>query len=217
MLRLHDFPASANCYKVRLLLAQLGVDYERVPVDIFAGESQTDEYRAMNPAGRTPVLELENGETIAESGAILLYLGEGTDLLPVERLGRARAAQWLFFEQNLLEPNVGTARFWLLTGRAEGNAEIVARCQAMGLAALGVLDAHLGSHEFLLGPRYSVADIGLYGYTHLAGDSGIDTDRFAAVGDWLARVRETPRFMNDLEDYPAHAHAGVARSIHDTY
>jgi glutathione S-transferase len=213
VLRLHDFGASANCYKVRLLLAQLGLEYERVPVDIFAGESQTAEYRAKNPAGRTPVLELENGETVAESGAILLYLAEGTDLLPVERLGRARAAQWLFFEQNLLEPNVGTARFWLLTGRAEGNEAVLARAQKMGLAALGVLDSHLGGRAFLLGERYSVADIGLYGYTHVAREAGIDTDRFDAVRDWLARVRETPGFMNDLEAYPAHAAPG-GDSVH---
>ena len=215
MLRLHDFAASANCYKVRLLLAQLGREYERVPVDIFAGESQTDEYRAKNPAGRTPVLELDNGETVAESGAILLYLAEGTDLLPVERLGRARAAQWLFFEQNLLEPNLGTARFWLLTGRAEGNEAVLARAQKMGLAALGVLDRHLTGRSFLLGERYSVADIGLYGYTHVAREAGIDTDQFGAVRDWLARVRETPGFMNDLEAYPAGAHPSAARSVHD--
>jgi glutathione S-transferase len=215
MLRLHDFGPSANCYKVRLLLAQLGLEVERVPVDIFAGESQTEEYRAKNPAGRTPVLELESGETLAESGAILLYLAEGTECLPPDPLGRARAAQWLFFEQNLLEPNVGTARFWLLTGRAEGNEAVLARCQAMGLAALGVLDAHLARNDFLLGERYSVADIGLYGYTHVARESGIDTDRFDAVRAWLARVRETPGYVNDLEPYPPHAHPSAARSLHD--
>jgi len=208
VLRLHDFGPSANCYKVRLLLAQLGLAYERVPVDIFAGDSQTDAYRAKNPAGRTPVLELENGETLAESGAILLYLAEGTDLLPVERFGRARAAQWLFFGQNLLEPNVGTARFWLLTGRAEGNEAVLEKAQTMGRAALGILDSHLVRNEFLLGERYSVADIGLYGYTHVARESGIDTDRFHAVREWLGRVQATPGFMNDLEAYPANAGPG---------
>jgi len=208
VLRLHDFGPSANCYKVRLLLAQLGLSYERVPVDIFAGDSQTESYRAKNPAGRTPVLELENGETLAESGAILLYLAEETDFLPVERFGRARAAQWLFFEQNLLEPNVGTARFWLLTGRAEGNEAVLEKAQTMGRAALGTLDSHLGRNEFLLGERYSVADIGLYGYTHVARESGIDTDRFDAVREWLGRVQATPGFMNDLEAYPANAGPG---------
>ncbi|HXH88753.1 MAG TPA: glutathione S-transferase family protein [Gaiellaceae bacterium] len=208
MIRLHDFGPSANCYKVRLLLAQLGLAYERVPVDIFAGDSQTEAYRAKNPAGRTPVLELENGETLAESGAILLYLAEGTDFLPVERFGRARAAQWLFFEQNLLEPNVGTARFWLLTGRAEGNEAVLEKAQTMGRAALGILDSHLGRNEFLLGERYSVADIGLYGYTHVARESGVDTDRFDAVREWLGRVQATPGFVNDLEAYPANAGPG---------
>lgn len=119
MLRLYDYAASANCYKARLALAQLGLEYERVPVDIFAGESTTPAYREKNPAGRTPVLEPDSGEALAESNAILLYLGEGTPLVPGPLLERARVWQWLFFEQNLFEPNVGTARFWRLTGREE--------------------------------------------------------------------------------------------------
>ena len=143
MLRLYDFAASANCYKVRLLAAQLGLELERVPVDLFAGESQTPEHMARNPAGRTPVLELESGEHLAESGAILLYLAEGTPLLPADKLGRARAAQWLFFEQNLLEPNIGTGRFWILTGRAEGHEQLVERWQKVGRHSLDVLERHL--------------------------------------------------------------------------
>ena len=120
MIRLYDYTASANCFKVRLLLALLGRPYERVPIDIFAGESSTPEYLAKNPAGRTPLLELESGEPIAESNAILLYLGEGTPFVPESLEERARVWGWLFFEQNLLEPNVGTARFWRLTGRDVG-------------------------------------------------------------------------------------------------
>ncbi len=118
-MKLYDYGPSANCLKVRILLAHLGLPYERVPVDIFAGDSQTPEHLSRNPAGRTPVLELDSGETLAESNAILLFLARGSQYLPTEPLDEARVWQWLFFEQNLLEPNVGTARFWRLTGRDE--------------------------------------------------------------------------------------------------
>ena len=140
MLRLYDYPASANCYKARLLLAQLGLPYERVAVDIFAGESTTAEHLARNPAGRTPVLELDSGETIAESNAILLYLGEGTPFVPDALAERARVWQWLFFEQNLFEPNVGTARFWRLTGRDSLKPEVFEARLDSARAGLETLD-----------------------------------------------------------------------------
>ncbi|MBA2460897.1 MAG: glutathione S-transferase family protein [Actinobacteria bacterium] len=213
MLRLHDFAASANCYKVRLLLAQLGIEYERVPVDLFAGESQTDAYLAKNPAGRAPVLELDSGDHLAESGAILLLLAEGTPLLPDDRLGRARATQWLFFEQNLLEPNIGTARFWLLTGRAEGHDALLERWRSLGRSALAVLERQLARTDFLLGEHYSVSDIGLYAYTHVASEAGLELPEFRAVEAWLRRVEATSGFINDLEPYPKHAGRG-GRSAH---
>ena len=212
-MKLYDFKGSGNCYKVRLLAAQLGLDLELVPVDLFAGESQTAEHFARNPAGRTPVLELDSGEHLAESGAILLYLAEGTPFLPRDKLGRARAAQWLFFEQNLLEPNIGTGRFWILTGRAEGHDELVRRWQRVGRHALAVLERRLDGNDFLLDSGYSVADIGLYAYTHLAGDAGIELADYPGVEAWLRRVEATPGFMNDLEAYPEHAGSG-GRSAH---
>jgi glutathione S-transferase len=211
--RLYDFGASANCYKIRLVAAQLGLDLELVPVDLFAGESQTKEHLRRNPAGRTPVLELDSGEHLAESGAILLYLAEGTPLLPADRLGRARAAQWLFFEQNLLEPNIGTARFWLLTGRARGHEGLLERWQKLGRQSLGVLERQLAGSDFLLGERYSVADIGLYAYTHVADEAGLDVGEFPGVVAWLRRVEDQPGFINDLQPYPEHAGAG-GRSAH---
>ena len=210
-MKLYDSAVSANCYKVRLLLAQLGVPYERVPVDIFAGEAQTDEHLRRNPAGRTPVLELDSGEHLPESGAILLYLAEGTPLLPDDPVERARVTGWLFFEQNLLEPNIGTGRFWLHTGRAEGHDELLERWRSMGRSALEVLERGLASSDFLLGERYSVADIGLYAYTHVAPDFGLDLG--PAGRAWLGRVEATPGFMNDLEPYPGHAGSG-GRSAH---
>ena len=191
-MKLYDFGASANCYKVRLLAAQLGLELELVPVDLFAGESQTRKHLERNPAGRTPVLELESGEHLAESGAILLYLAEGTPLLPDDKLGRARAAQWLFFEQNLLEPNIGTGRFWILTGRAEGHEALVARWQKVGRHSLDVLERRLAATEFLLDTGYSVADIGLYAYTHVAGEGGFDLAPYPAIREWLGRVRAQP-------------------------
>jgi glutathione S-transferase len=215
VLRLYDYAASANCYKARLLLAQLGLDYERVPVDIFAGESTTSDYRAKNPAGRTPVLELDSGETIAESNAILLYLGEGTPFVPEELVERARVWQWLFFEQNLFEPNVGTARFWRLTSRDTASPEVFAARLESARAALGVLDDGLRGQEFLLGRGYTVADVSLYAYAHVAGDAGIDLAAHPAVVAWLRRVEGTPGFMNDLEPYPESARAGAGgRSVH---
>jgi glutathione S-transferase len=214
-MKLYDYAASANCLKVRLLLAHLGLPYERVPIDIFAGESQTPEHLARNPAGRTPVLELDSGETLAESNAILLFLARGTPYLPAEPVEEARVWQWLFFEQNLVEPNVGSARFWRLTGRDKGRREAWERHRASGTAALGILERHVADNDFLVGSRYTVADIGLYAYTHVAPDAEINLDALPAVRAWLARVESQAGFVNDLEPYPPSARAGAGgASVH---
>ena len=207
MLQLYDYPASANCLKARVLLRHLEVEWERLPVDLFAGETGTDEYLAVNPAGRTPVLLVEESEPIAESGAILLYLAEGTPYLPDDRLERARVHQWLFFEQNLLEPNVGTARFWKLTGRDRLRPEVFEQKVEAGRDAIEVLERGLAGRQFLVGDRYGVADIALYAYTHVAGDAGIDMAPYRAVAEWLARIEEQPGFVNDLQPYPPNAQA----------
>jgi glutathione S-transferase len=206
---LFDYGPSANCLKVRVLLRQLGIEHERVPVDIFAGESRTDEYLALNPAGRTPALRLDDGRAIAESNAILLFLAEGSALLPEDRVELAHLHQWLFFEQNLLEPNVGTARFWRLTGRDAARPEAFAQCREAGESALETLDRFLAGHDFLAGGRYSVADVALYAYTHVAHEGGIDMSAYPSIGPWLARVEATDGFENDLEPYPANARAGT--------
>ena len=214
-MRLYDYAASANCYKARLLLAQLGLAYERAPVDIFAGESTTPAYRAKNPAGRTPVLELDSGATIAESNAILLYLGEGTPFVPDDLLERARVWQWLFFEQNLFEPNVGTARFWRLTGRDAERPEVFAARLESAQGALAALDAGLRGREFLVGDRYTVADVSLFAYAHVGGDAAIDMTAYPDVAAWLRRVESTPGFVNDLEPYPPSARLGAGgASVH---
>jgi glutathione S-transferase len=213
--KLYDFGASANCFKVRLLLAQLGIPYERVPVDLFSGETGSPQYLARNPAGRTPVLELDDGRSIPESNAILLFLAEGSGFIPLDRFELARVHGWLFLEQNLVEGNIGTARFWRLTGRDVGNEASVERLAAAGAGALTALERALELEPFLVGGRYGVADVSLYAYVHVAGDAGIDLGRFPAVGEWLRRVGATPAFVNDLEPYPPNARAGYGTRAAD--
>jgi glutathione S-transferase len=211
-LRLYDYDASGNCYKVRLLLALLGVEYERVPIDIFAGDTLTAEYARLNPSRETPVLELHDGRTLAQSNAILWYLAEGTPYLPDEPFERAQVAQWLFFEQERVMSGIGSARFRLLTGR---QPELVAARFALGEDALRSLDAHLADRDHLVGERCSIADISCFAYTHVAPDAGYDLAAFPAVARWLERVRAEPGFVDDLVPYPENAHRGRSRSIYD--
>src|SRR5215213_7819755 len=190
-MRLHDYPASANCYKVRLLLALLGRDYERVAVDIFAGDTLTDAYAALNPVRETPVLELDSGATIAQSGAVLWYLAEGTPYLPGGRLERAHVLQWLAFEQERVMGGIGGPRFRRLTGRPEipGRLEI-------GAAALGLLDAELAARDWLVGDRCTIADLAVFGYGHRAADVGLQPGPHLAA--WIVRIRALPGFVDDL-------------------
>ena len=201
MLRLYDHPASGNCYKARLLLAHLDAPYERVEVDIFAGEALEGVHRRRNPAGRVPVLELEDGTFVAESGAILLFLSEGTEYLPEDRLERARVWQWLFFEQNQIEPSVATARVMKWRGRDVERPDAYAHRTAWANEALDSLDAHLAENEFLLGDAYTVADIASYGYTHVAHEV-VDMSGRPAIAAWIGRVEAQTDFMNDLAPLP---------------
>jgi glutathione S-transferase len=193
MLRLHDFLSSGNGYKCRLLLHQLGIPYERVELDILKGETRTPEFLAKNPNGRIPALELEDGTVLAESNAILFYLAEGTPFLPQGRLERAQALQWLFFEQYSHEPFVAVARFirHLLPEDSPRRAELP-RLERGGYAALGVMERRLADRPFLVADRYTIADIGLYAYTHVAGEGGFDLEPYPAVRAWLARVAAQP-------------------------
>jgi glutathione S-transferase len=201
VLRLYDHPASGNCYKARLLLAHLDAPYERVEVDIFAGEALEAEHRRRNPAGRVPVLELEDGTFVAESGAILLFLSEETEYLPDDRLERARVWQWLFFEQNQIEPSVATARVMQWRGGDVERPDAYAHRTAWANEALDSLDAHLAENEFLLGDSYTVADIANYGYTHVAHEV-VDMSGRPAVAAWIGRVEAQTGFMNDLAPLP---------------
>jgi glutathione S-transferase len=214
-LTLYDYAASANCYKVRLLLAQLERPYRRVSVDIFAGETLTDRFAEMNPMRTTPVLGIPPDRFLPESNAILLYLAEGTPFLPDDAEARAHVYRWLIFEQTDVMPTMGGLRFRLLTRRLEPDSPDALRRLHGAQATLALLDRHLDHREFFVGDRYTIADIGLFAYTHVAGDAGLDLGRYPGVQAWLARVREQPRFSNDLEPYPENAFPGKGKSTYD--
>jgi glutathione S-transferase len=172
-LRLYDYPASCNCYKVRLLLAQLGRPYERVRVDIFDGDTLTDEYAQINPARTTPVLETPDG-FLPESNAILVYLAAGTPLLPEDPFERAEVVRWLVYEQTDVVPTMGGLRFRLLVGRLTPEDPDAIRRHEGAQEVLRLLDEHLATREFLVGDRYTIADVAVYGYSHVAHEAGID-------------------------------------------
>jgi glutathione S-transferase len=202
---LYEHASSGNCLKCRLLLRELGAAYESVPVDLFLGETRSPEHFARNPDGRVPVLELDSGETIAESGAILLFLAEGSDLLPGGGTARARVHQWMFFEQNRVEAELAVARFMRLAGRDRTQPEAFANRLERGRDALAALARGLDDgRAFVAGDAYTVADIALYGYVHCAGDAGADPRRLDSVASWLDRVEARPGFVNDLAPVPAH-------------
>jgi glutathione S-transferase len=214
MFRLYDYAASCNCYKVRLLLAQLGLPYERVPIDIFAGETLTDEYARINPARTTPVLETEHGY-LCESNAILAYIAAGTPLLPAEPFELAEVMRWLIFEQTDVIPTMGGLRFRLLVGRLKPDDPDAVRRRDGAHEVLALLDEHLAQRAFFVDDRYTIADIAVYGYTHLAHEAGLDLEPYAGVRRWFARVEAQPGYMEDVAPYGANAAPGAGRSIYD--
>jgi glutathione S-transferase len=197
--RLHDYLSSGNGYKVRLLLTQLGIPFQRIEYDITRGETRTPEFlQNVNANGRIPVLETEEGTLLPESDAILFYLAEGTPFLPEDRLGKARTLQWMFFEQYSHEPNVAVARAWLHVFDVEMTQERRAALetrQKLGYDALGVMEEHLNSNDYFVGGRYSVADIALYAYTHVADEGGFDLGGYPAILAWLERVSSQPEYI----------------------
>ena len=202
MLRLYDFLPSGNGYKVRLLLTQLGIPFERVEINILKGESRTREFLKKSANGRIPVLQLESGEFLAESNAMLFYFSENTEFLPTEKLLRAQVLQWLFFEQYSHEPNIATSRFWISElGKADEYREALEQKRQAGYAALSVMEKHLTSHSFFVDRRYTIADIGLYAYTHVAHEGGFDLTKFPAIQAWLERVKSQPRYINITQEF----------------
>jgi glutathione S-transferase len=193
VMRLFDYLDSGNGYKVRLLLAQLGQRYDWTELDIDAGETRTPEFLKRNPNGRIPTLTLDDGTNLAESNAVLWYLAEGTPFVPVDRLGRAQVLQWMFFEQYSHEPYMATPRYIVRHFPADHprRAELPDRL-ARGRAALAVMETHLSTRRFFVAERYTIADVALYAYTHVAPDGGHDLAPYTYVNAWLARVAEQP-------------------------
>ena len=198
-MHLFDYLDSGNGFKVRLLLAQLGQTYDWTKVDIDRGETRTPEFLRRNPNGRIPTLRLDDGTYLAESNAILWYLAEGSRFVPATQLGRAQVLQWMFFEQYSHEPYVATPRYICRHFAADHprRAELPARLEK-GHAALKVMEEHLATRQFFVNERYSIADIALYAYTHVAPDGGLELGNYPNVRAWLARVAAQPNYIELL-------------------
>lgn len=191
---LHDYLPSGNGYKVRLLLRLLGKEYDYREYDIVKGETHTREFLVLNPAGKIPVLELDDGRALSESNAILYYLAQGTPYWPGDVWRQAQVLRWMNFEQYSHEPNIATPRFWLThLGMNEERERMIGAKQAQGKAALAVMEAHLAENDWFVGGHYSIADIALYAYTHVAGEGGFRLADFPSVCHWLERVAAQPR------------------------
>jgi glutathione S-transferase len=195
-MRLYDFLPSGNGYKVRLALRWLGVPFEYHEIDILKGESRTPSFLAKNPFGQIPVLELDDGTCLRESGAILMYLAEGTALLPDHKLLRARVLEWMGFEQTHVDGVISRARFRrmypLVIPTRDHEFEA---WHAEGREALAVLDAHLRDRTFLVDERFTIADITLFAYTHCAEQGGFDLSPYEVLHAWFGRVRQQPGFL----------------------
>jgi glutathione S-transferase len=198
MYKLYSMQRSGNSYKVRLALALLDAPYRAIEIDILRGESRTPEFLAKNPSGQVPLLEVEQGRYIAESNAILWYLAIGTSLVPESRIERAEALQWMFFEQHALEPNIGAAYFWLslVKGGRTLQTHALEDWMERGYAALQVMENHLKTHDYFAAGQLTVADIALYGYTHVADHCDYDLESFPAVRAWLQRVELAEGFVS---------------------
>ena len=190
---LYDSAVSGNCYKVRLLLAHLGMPYERRAVDVVDRSNRPQLLGGLNPALRVPTLVLDDGRPLAESNAILWYLGEGTRFVPDDRYERAQVLQWMFFEQYEHEPAIAVVRFWqAYSGRPEAFADRLEERMRAGHRALAAVEGHLDGRRFLVGERLTLADLSLYAYTHVAHEGGFDLARYPAIQGWLDRVAAEP-------------------------
>jgi glutathione S-transferase len=204
MLLLHSMQMSGNCYKVRLTARQLGIPIQLEDYPVNGSKTRTPEFLAKNPNGRVPLLELDEGRCLAESGAILWYLAEGTRLVPTDKWSRAETLQWMFFEQYSHEPYVAVARFWLSYApkdELEKRRHLLPEWHAKGNAALGVMETRLLRRAWFAGEAYSIADVALYGYTHAAEEGGFDLGKYPAISAWLKRVASEPNHITLNESW----------------
>lgn len=204
MYTLYSMQRSGNCYKVRLALAQLDIPHNLVEIDILKGETHTPDFLAKNPNGQIPLLEIEPNRYLAESNAILWFLADGTHLAGGSPMDRARVLQWMFFEQHAIVPSIGAAYFWLclVKGGRDLQRHALDDWMEEGTRSLNVLDKHIGQHRYFAGDHFTVADIAIYSYTHLAEQSEFDLKLFPALRDWHARVEAQPRHVV-MEERPA--------------
>jgi glutathione S-transferase len=191
---LYDSRVSGNCYKVRLLLAHLAREYERRELDVVDRSNREEVLGDLNPGLRVPTVVLDDGRALGESGAILWYFGDATEYVPTDPFERAKVLQWMFFEQYSHEPYVAVARFWLTKG-IEVEPDALAERQRVGYRALDALERGLDEREFLVGDRYSIADIALYAYTHVADEGGFDLRGYPRIRAWLDRVTAQARHV----------------------
>jgi glutathione S-transferase len=203
MYRVYGMLSSGNCYKVYLALKQLRQPFQWLHTDIMQGASRTSEFLAMNPIGKVPTLEIAPGKYLAESNAILFYLAEDSSLLPADRYERGQVLQWMFFEQYNHEPYVAVARFIkVFLGNPPERQDDLAMRLKRGYQALDIMERHLAANNYFVGNRYSIADIALYAYTHVADEGGFDLTNYPAINAWLARVRAQPDHAT-MQDSPA--------------
>ena len=196
MYKLYDFLPSGNSYKVRLLLNLLGIPYRRVDVNILEGETRTSEFLAKNPNGKIPLLEIAGDRFLAESNAILYYLSQNTKYFSSNKYLQAQIMQWLYFEQYSHEPNIATSRYWIsILQQPEKYREQLKQKHKLGNAALKVMDDHLSDRQFMIDNTYTIADIGLYGYTHVADEGGFNLNKYPAIKAWMKRIEAHPRHI----------------------
>ena len=197
MIRLYDYLPSGNGYKIRLLLTQLAIPFERIELNIIKGETRTVEFLRKFPNGRIPAVELGDGKLLFESNAIISYFAEGTPFLPADRFERAQVLQWLFFEQYSHEPYIASVRYLVMHPDVADprRAILDTMMRPRGYDALGVMEGHLKLREWFVGERYSIADVALYAYTHVADEGGFDLADYPATRAWLARVQSQPRYI----------------------
>jgi glutathione S-transferase len=193
MLTLYDSAISGNAYKVRLLLSQLGLAFKRIEMNVDDGSTRAPDFLKVNRNGKVPAIQLEDGTCLAESDAILYYFAEGTAYWPADKLDRARVLQWMFFEQYSHEPTIAVVRHWVAhLGKTPDSEPLLPVKIAGGYRALDVMEDHLGCHDFFVAGRYTIADIALYAYTHVAHEGGFDLGRYPKIRAWLERIAAQP-------------------------
>lgn len=208
MLTLYDYLPSQNAWKVRLLLNHLGLSHRTVQVSIFEGEGQSEAFRRINPTGKVPAIELDDGRTLAESNAILAYLSDGTAYLPADPFGRAKVHQWLNFEQENIESVIGALRHWTLTGKlARRDAGVVATKRNAGLRSLAILEQELSSKQFIAGDRYTIADMSVFAYGSRAEEAGLSLNAFPKFRAWIKRVEAQDGFLTEMHPYSIDPHS----------